>query len=101
MACLMDVTKLLEAGLRPNSGPLILSPVLFQCHTASEPTLGILLCARLLPFPQSHLWSFQGMGTNHSFPARCLRVFPDLHLLPCALPASRVLPRPPLGQSLF
>lgn len=61
----------LGVGPRLNLGLLILSPVLFfQRHTASEPLLGTLLCARLLSLPQSHPWSFQDMGTNHSFPAR-------------------------------
>lgn len=61
----------LGVGPRLNLGLLILSPVLFfQRHTASEPLLGTLLCARLLSLPQSRPWSFQDMGTNHSFPAR-------------------------------
>lgn len=63
----------LEAGPRIELRDPNLSPVLFfQCHTASEPTLGTLLCARFLSLPQSQPWSFQDMGTNHSFPARCL-----------------------------
>lgn len=33
---------------------LILSPLLFQDHTASEPTPATLLCSRFLSFPQSH-----------------------------------------------
>lgn len=36
------------------SRPLILSPMLFQYHTASEPTLRTPLCSRFLSVPQSH-----------------------------------------------
>lgn len=62
------MSELLEAVARAKFRPLILSPVLFQYHTASRPTW----VSRALYFPQSQLWSFQDMGTNHSFPARCL-----------------------------
>lgn len=80
----------LGAGLRMNLQLLILSPVLFfQCHTASEPILGTLFCARFLSLPQSHSWSLQDMGTNRSFPARVPSSLfsSSLHSYPClALP---------------
>lgn len=61
----------LGAGPRIGLGaPDSESGVFFQCHTASEPIPGTLFCARFLSLPQSHPWSLQDMGTNHSFPAR-------------------------------
>lgn len=71
----------LETVPRAKFRPLILNPVLFQYHTASEPVLGTLQCFRFLSFPQSQLWSFiPGHG--------------DKPLLPSQVPLSLPLPRP-------
>lgn len=64
---LVNVTELLEAVARAKCRPLILSPVLFQAHTASRPTV-----FQGPVFPSVTTVVIPGHGTNHSFPARCL-----------------------------
>lgn len=80
---------------------LILSPVLFfQCHTASEPILGTLFCARFLSLPQSHLVTpghgdkplLPSQGAFEPFQFRSAFVLPVLLSLPGKdLPSQRGL----------
>lgn len=72
---LVNVTELLEAVARAKCRPLILSPELFQYHTASRPT-----CVQGPVFPSVTTVVIPGHG--------------DKPLFPSQVPLSLPLPRP-------
>jgi hypothetical protein len=84
---LVNVTELLEAVPRAKFRPLILSPVLFQYHTASEPAFGTLLCSRSR-LSLSHIAVvIPGHGDKPLFPSQVPLSLPfqDLHFSRCVL----------------
>lgn len=78
---MVNVTELLEAVPRAKFRPLILSPVLFQYHSASEPAFRTLLCSRFR-LSLSHIAVvIPGHGDKPLFPSQVPLSLPfqDLH----------------------